>query len=235
MTSLSAKIKTYYELTKPGIIYGNAIVAAAAYVFGSHGHFVLSTFLAMLLGLSLVIGGACVFNNYYDRGIDARMERTKKRGFAAGQVNPTSALIYGVVLLVVGVVLLQTINLYALGAALLGFVTYVFLYTPLKARTGLAVFVGAIAGAVPPVVGYTAATNMLDYFAVAFFAFLFLWQIPHFFAIARYRYDDYFAAGVPLLVKKPETEQARVQARKIFYASLIVLLLFCFLLLILQR
>ncbi len=227
-------LRTYYNLTKPGIIYGNALVAAAAFIFGSHAGIDWQLFLLTIAGLSLVIGGSCVFNNYYDRDIDARMERTKKRAFASGKVSPLHALIFGTVLLVSGIILLSYTNLLALGAALLGFIVYVFFYTPLKHRTGYAVYVGAIAGATPPVVGYAAATNTLDMYALAFFAFLFLWQLPHFFAIARYRFKEYQAAGVPLLVKEPQNEKEAKQARKIFLASLIILLLWCLVLVLLR-
>jgi protoheme IX farnesyltransferase len=221
-------IKSYYRLTKPGIIYGNAIVAAAAFIFGSHDGIDWTKFFFMLVGLSFVIGSACVFNNYYDRGIDARMERTKKRALVTGKISNTSALIFGVILLALGIIALHHhTNMLALEWALVGFIIYVFVYTPLKAKTGLAVFVGAVAGATPPVVGYTAATNSLDIFALLLFAFLFLWQLPHFFAIARHRYSEYQAAGVPLLVTPPQTDKEKHQARLIFRASLIVLLIVC--------
>jgi protoheme IX farnesyltransferase len=227
-------LRTYYNLTKPGIIYGNALVAAAAFIFGSHTGINWMLFALTIVGLSFVIGGSCVFNNYYDRDIDARMERTKKRAFAAGKVTPMHALIFGFVLLLGGIALLSFTSVLALGAALVGFIVYVFLYTPIKHRSGYAVYVGAIAGATPPVVGYAAATNMLDMYALAFFAFLFLWQLPHFFAIARYRYKEYQAAGIPLLVKEPQSEKESKQARKIFLASLIILLLWCLVLVLLR-
>lgn len=227
-------IQTYYRLTKPGIVYGNAVVAASAFIFGSHTFIDWRLFSLMLLGLSLIIASACVFNNYWDRDIDAKMERTKNRAFAAGRVNHTHALVFGFVLLAGGVTLLLGTNILTLLLALLGFAVYVCMYTPLKSRTGYAVYVGAVAGAMPPVIGYTAATNTLDLYALAFFVFLFLWQLPHFFAIARYRYDDYKTAGVPLLVEQPHDERSRRGARATFYFSLALLLLFC-LILILQR
>lgn len=188
----------------------------------------------MIFGLAGVIGSACVFNNYADRNIDARMERTKKRPLVAGTIKPRNALLFASVLVVVGVVLLWMTDMLALYAALAGFLVYVFVYTPLKPRTGYAVFVGAVAGATPPLVGYAAAAHTLDWYAAALFAFLFLWQLPHFLAIARFRFEEYFAAGVPLLVSKPKDDAGRRRARKIFYLSLVVLLLFCAVL-ILQR
>lgn len=227
-------IKAYYELTKPGIIRGNAIVAAAAFMFGSQGSIVWSDFVLMLAGLIGVIAGGCVFNNYADRHIDAKMERTKSRALVTNQIKGSHALIFGGVLFTAGSGLLFLIGFLPLVFALAGFVVYVFFYTPLKPKTKHAVFVGAVAGAMPPLVGYTAASHALDYFALALFLFLLLWQIPHFFAIARFRYAEYAAAGVPLFVAEPKTEKERRQARIIFYLSLVLLLVFC-LALILQR
>lgn len=228
-------MKRYYHLVKPGIVYGNAIVAAAGFLFASRN---ISLdwwlFVATVFGLSLVVASACVFNNYFDRNIDAKMERTKTRGFAAGTVSPIGALIFGGLLLVLGMFLLSFVNLLALSAALLGFVVYVFVYTPLKHITGYAVFVGAVAGATPPIVGYGAVTNTFDLWALFLFAFLFVWQIPHFLAIATYRYDEYAAAGIPLLVSRPKSEETKRLARKIFFYSLVVLLFWC-VALILQR
>jgi protoheme IX farnesyltransferase len=227
-------IKTYYNLTKPRMVFMNVLVAGAAFVFASPEIFDWQGFGVMIAGLSFVVASACVFNNYADRHLDAHMERTKSRAIPGGKIKPTHALVFGFVLMLCGVALLLTLHPLALWSALLGFVTYVFVYTPLKPKTGLALYVGAVAGATPPLVGYAAAAHMLDLYALGLFLFMFFWQIPHFLAIARYRFDEYGAAGVPLLVKKPQSEQERSRARKIFHYSLVVLLLFC-LILILQR
>ena len=220
-------VSAYLNLTKPRMVVMNVAVAAAAFVFGSPATLNWQTFGFMVLGLGGIVAAACVFNNYADRHLDAKMERTKNRALAAGTLPPARALVFGTVLLVAGVALLSQTNLVALGAALVGFVTYVFVYTPLKPRTGLALYPGAVAGATPPVVGYAAAAGTLDYYALALFAVLFLWQIPHFLAIARYRYHEYTAGGVPLLVKEPQTQAERARARKVFYISLVFLVLFC--------
>ncbi len=209
------------------MVFFNVLVAAAAYLFGAAGAADWRIFGLMLAGLTCVVASACVFNNYADRFMDARMERTKNRGLAAGRIQPSHALLFGALLIIAGVVLLSQVHLLALAAALVGFVVYVFVYTPMKPKTGYALYAGAVAGAMPPVVGYAAATGVVDYYALALFALLFLWQIPHFLAIARYRFDEYAAAGVPLLVNRPESEGERQAARKIFYASLVVLLLLC--------
>lgn len=224
----------YLELTKPRLALANIIVAAAAYIFGSPELFDWSGFFFMLAGLFMVIGSACTFNNIYDRGIDARMERTRSRALATGTISKRYAAVFGVILLILGSILLLQTHILALLSSVAGWVSYVISYTPLKHRSGLALYVGALAGATPPVVGYTAATGVLDWYAVALFALLYLWQLPHFMAIARYRYREYAAAGIPLAVSEPIDEDERRRARLIFHASLAVLVAFSAFL-ILQR
>ncbi len=220
-------IKTYYHLAKPGIVYGNVFTTLAAFLFASHWHFALVPFAATMLGIALVIGSACVSNNYLDREIDKKMSRTKERALATGAISTAAALTYAVVLGLFGLFRLYVcVNVLTAGIALLGFVVYVGVYTPLKPRSALAVYVGAIAGAVPIVVGYTAVSNRLDLTALFLFACLFLWQLPHFVGISVYRFEEYTAAGIPLLVTKP-TEQQKRTGRTVFLSSLIVLVVFC--------
>lgn len=193
-------IKAYYQLTKPGIIYGNALPAIAGFLLASKGRFDVKLFVAMIVGLSLVVASACVFNNIYDRGIDAKMPRTKNRALVRGEISKTAATIFGGILIVCGILVLSLhTNRYSLFVALLGFVVYAFFYTPLKAKTVYATLVGSIAGAVPPVVGYTAVLARLDTAAVILFLILVFWQMPHFYAIAIRRQEDYAAANVPVL------------------------------------
>jgi len=227
-------IKDYYELTKPRLSAVNLLVAGAAFVFGSGATIDWQALALMLAGLAGVVTSACVFNNYADRAIDARMERTKNRTLAAGRMEPAYAIIFGIALLLLGSILLLQTHPLALAAALVGFGVYVFVYTPLKSETPYALYAGAVAGAMPPVVGYSAAAEVLDYYALGLFFILFLWQIPHFLAIARYRFDEYKAAGVPLLVERPKNEEERASARKIFHYSLVFLVVLC-LILIIQR
>lgn len=220
-------IKRYYGLAKPGIIYGNILVAAAAFAFGSQGGIEWEKFFLMLAGLACVIGGSCVLNNIADRRLDAKMTRTAGRALAAGLISPRRAALYAGVLLGFGVTLLWATNIFALAAALAGAVVYVCMYTPLKPRSSLALYVGAVAGATPPVVGYAAAAGRLDWYAAALFAVLYLWQVPHFLAIARYRFSEYAAAGIPLAVREPRTDKEKKNARMAFFGSLVVLLAFC--------
>jgi protoheme IX farnesyltransferase len=197
-------IKTYYWLTKPGIIYGNAITASAGFFLASKGIIDWWLFLAMLVGLSFIIGSGCVFNNILDKDVDSRMDRTKNRATVTGVIPKNRAIIFGVILLLLGsIVLRYHVNSLSLLVTLVGFFVYVALYTPLKRKTIHATLIGAIAGAVPPVVGYTAVSNHLDLGALLLFLILVAWQMPHFYAIAIYRLDDYTRAMIPVLpVKK---------------------------------
>lgn len=218
-------LRDYYELTKPKMVRANVFIAAMVYLFASHWQIDWAALALLLFGLTFTIAGGCVLNNIYDKDIDAKMSRTKDRAMAAGHINPNTAMVFGAFLVALGIKLLWFINAPTAIAGLVGAITYVFLYTPLKHKSGMAVYVGAIAGATPPLIGYTAATGAIDMLAWLLFAFMFLWQVPHFFAISRYRYDEYAAAGIPLLVARPKGETERMQARKLFLGSLIFLVL----------
>ncbi|HEY2004196.1 MAG TPA: heme o synthase [Candidatus Saccharimonadia bacterium] len=213
MAQPASVLKTYYRLTKPGIVYGNAVPAAGAFLLASRGHPNLSLFAAMLVGLCLVIASACVFNNYLDRHIDARMARTQKRPLPLGAISIRNALIYGSVLGIAGFAILAVFTTWlAFLSALAGHVLYVAAYGYAKRRTPLGTEVGAIAGAAPPVVGYTAVTGHFDTAALLLFLILAFWQMPHFYAIAIYRLKDYKAAGLPVLpaVKSLRTTKIRL-------------------------
>jgi protoheme IX farnesyltransferase len=199
-------LKTYYGLTKPGIIYGNIMTTVAGFLFASKGAVHTRLLLATVLGTALVIGSACAYNNYIDREIDREMDRTKRRGLANGNVSILGALIFATILGVAGFgVLLYFTNLLTLGVGLAGFFDYVVLYGIGKRRTVYGTLVGTIAGATPILAGYTAATNRFDNAALLLFLIMAIWQLPHFYAIALYRIKDYTAAGLPVWpVKKGE-------------------------------
>jgi len=191
---------SYLMLTKPGIIFGNAITAISGFALASKGHFDLSLFLATLQGLCLIIAAGCVFNNYIDRTNDVKMARTRARALPQGLITPTNALCFGIALALLGTYLLATYtNPLALGAALLGLFVYVFWYSFAKYRTVHGTLIGSIAGATPPLVGYCAASNHLNGAALLLFALIVLWQMPHFYAIAIYRIQDYAKASIPVL------------------------------------
>jgi heme o synthase len=197
-------IKTYYKLTKPGIIFGNVITTAGGFALASKGHIDFWLLLVTLIGLSFVMASACVFNNYIDRDIDEMMTRTKDRALVKGLISVRHAIIFAIVLGLFGFLSLALYtNPLTVYVATFGFFVYVVLYGVMKIRSIYGTAIGSIAGAVPPVVGYTAVSNHLDTGALILFVILVLWQMPHFFAIAMYRFDDYAAASIPVLpVKK---------------------------------
>jgi len=197
-------IKSYYYLVKPGIIYGNCLTAAAGFFLAAKGNIDWLLFLAMLFGISFIMASGCVFNNYFDRKIDMDMDRTKNRALVTGEIPTTNAIIYGGVLGILGFsILFYLTNPLTTLVALVGFIFYVFIYTPFKRRTVHGTLLGSVAGAVPPVVGYCAVSNNFDLGAILAFAILVLWQMPHFYAIAIYRLKDYSNAKIPVMpVKK---------------------------------
>ena len=193
-------LKTYYKLTKPGIIMGNAITATGGFFLASRGYFNLALLGYMLLGLSLIMASGCVFNNYIDRSIDKKMARTKNRALVKGEIPVVNALVFATCLLIGGSAILEMFtNLLTLVVALIGFIVYVFIYTPLKTRSTHGTLIGSISGAVPPVVGYVTVSDKLDLGALLLFLIIALWQMPHFFAIAMYRISEYKAACIPVL------------------------------------
>ena len=204
-------IKTYFQLTKPGIIFGNVITAAAGFFLASKGDVNWWLFLAAIAGLSFVIASACVSNNYIDREIDEKMARTKKRALVKKSILARNAIIFGVVLGLTGfLVLIVYTNLLTAFIAFIGFFFYVVMYSIWKRRSEYGTIVGSVSGAVPPVVGYCAVTNRFDVGALLLFVILVLWQMPHFYAIAIYRLDDYAAAGLPVLPVKEGIFTAKI-------------------------
>ena len=197
-------IKLYYMLTKPGIIMGNLLTTGAGFLLASKGHFNLALFIATLVSITCVIGSACVFNNYIDRKCDKKMERTKDRAFATGKIKTVNAIAFAVILLAIGVTISSVyINGLVTLISLSGFFIYVLMYSIWKYKSVNGTLIGSVAGALPPLIGYCAVSNQLDIGGVILFSIMVLWQMPHFYAIAIYRFDDYTAAAIPVLpVKK---------------------------------
>jgi protoheme IX farnesyltransferase len=210
--------KTYYHLTKPGIIRGNAIPAIAGFFLASRGNVSYLLLLETLIGISLVIAGACVYNNYLDREIDKKMARTKNRAIALGLVSKRSALTYATVLGILGLAVLAVYtNWLTVAIGVLGLFFYVIVYGVAKRRSVHGTLVGSISGALPPVAGYVAVANRIDAVAVTLFFILVFWQMPHFYAIATYRRKDYKAAGIPVL---PVVKGLRTAKRDILLYTL---------------
>jgi heme o synthase len=202
---------TYYKLAKPGIVYGNVFTTLAAFLFASRWQFPPLLFLATLFGIAFVIGSACVFNNYLDRGIDVKMARTKDRALVTGAVSTAAALTYGSVLGLLGLALLFLyVNVLTACIALFGFIFYVVIYGVAKRSSHWGTVVGSVAGAVPIVVGYTAVTGRFDLIALILFLILALWQMPHFYAISIYRMEEYKNAGIPVLPIKKGVRSTKI-------------------------
>jgi protoheme IX farnesyltransferase len=192
-------LKTYYKVTKPGIIYGNAITAAAGFFLASQGHPDWWLLLATLVGASLVMASGCVFNNWLDRDIDKKMERTKTRALASGEISIRAAIIYATVLAALGFLILALfVNWLTFSVGLIGLFFYVVVYGIVKRRSVYGTLVGSISGATPIVAGYSAARGEVDIGTLLLFLILATWQMPHFYAIAIYRLKDYAAASIPV-------------------------------------
>lgn len=205
-------VKLYLTLTKPGIIIGNLITALGGFALASRGSMDGQLLLITLSGLAFVIASACVFNNYFDRSIDQKMSRTQNRPLAQGLISPFHALIYAFFLGAIGFLTLALFtNPYTTFAATAGFVGYIVLYGFSKYHTSYGTLIGSLAGATPPLIGYTAVNPSLDSGALLLFLILALWQMPHFFAITLYRLDDYAAAALPVLPLRKGIRATKIQ------------------------
>ncbi|AIA50078.1 protoheme IX farnesyltransferase [Serratia sp. FS14] len=194
-------IKQYLQVTKPGIIFGNLISVVGGFLLASKGSIDYPLFLATLVGVSLVVASGCVFNNYIDRDIDKKMERTKNRVLVKGLIAPSVTLVYATVLGIAGFALLYiAANPLAMWLAVMGFVVYVGVYSLyMKRHSVYGTLIGSLSGAAPPVIGYCAVTNEFDAGALILLAIFSLWQMPHSYAIAIFRFKDYQAANIPVL------------------------------------
>ncbi len=192
-------ILKYYYLTKPGIIYGNVLTVLAGYFFGSNWNIQLSEFILVILGSSLVIGSAGVFNNLVDRSIDKNMQRTKNRASVLGTISIFNGIFYGIILGLVGFLLLAFLSRLVFILGLIGFLDYIVLYGYFKRKSIYGTLVGSISGSIPLVSGYVAYTNSLNFSFWILFLIMTTWQMAHFFGIGIYRLSDYKKANIPLL------------------------------------
>jgi protoheme IX farnesyltransferase len=194
------RIGLYLELTKPRILVMVLVTTTLGFLLGSAGHDSFALLLLTLVGVGSATGGAAVLNNYLERDLDAKMVRTRGRALPAGLIEPQRALVFGVALVLSGVLLLTImVNLLTGFLVLLAAFLYVLVYTPLKRITWWNTTFGAIPGAIPPMAGWAAATGHIGSGGWALFAILFAWQHPHFFAIAWMFQADYRAAGFKML------------------------------------
>jgi len=213
------KLSAYVALTKPDVSLLVLMTTGAGYYMGTQGPVAWLRMLHVIFGTMMIAAGTAALNHYIERETDRFMRRTASRPLPAGVLTPWEALRFGIVLCVAGTVDLFFVAGYL--ACLLGVITsagYLLAYTPLKTRTVWATFVGAIPGAMPPIIGWAAATEHLGAGAWALFAILFVWQFPHFHAIAWMYREDYARAGI-LMLPVVDKDGTRTFRQIILYAA----------------
>jgi protoheme IX farnesyltransferase len=218
-----SRLSDYWTLTKPEVNFLILITAGVGFYLGCRNETRPLSFLGLfntLLGMLLVASGTGTLNQYIERESDAQMRRTARRPAAAGRLKPPAVLAFGIALAAAGIVYLAAaVNLLASLLAGLTSLTYLLLYTPLKRKTSLCVLVGAFPGAMPPLIGWAAASGRLSLQAWTLYALLFLWQFPHFMAIAWMYREDYDRAGYLVL-----PHQSPARARFVNWQTLLPLL-----------
>lgn len=194
-------LKKYIFLTKPGILFGNFVTTLGGFFLAAQGSVDILLLIYTLIGTTLVVASGCVVNNYIDQDIDHKMERTQNRALVQKTISANIALLYSFILGTAGLAMLWfLVNIYATGFAIIGFIVYVFFYSLWSKRTSIhQTVIGSISGACPPVIGYTAVTHEFDVAALLLFLAYGLWQMPHSWGIAIYRFNDYKTAGIPIL------------------------------------
>ena len=212
-TALLRRAADYFELAKPRVVLMVLITAFVGFYLGSAEVPNYLRLLQMLFGTALTAGGTLALNQYLERDTDALMERTRRRPLPDGRVQPREALWFGLAIVLGGLIYLA-LAVNVLSSLVTAFITlsYLVLYTPMKPRSSLCMLVGAVPGALPPVIGWVAARGSLDLTAWVVFAIMFLWQVPHTLAIARLYCTDYAKAGIQFLpVIEPDGESTNRQ------------------------
>lgn len=200
VVNLREKAAAYFELTKPRIAFMLVLTAAAGFYLGSASGFDWGLFINSMVGIALLAFGVATLNQFIERNIDGFMERTAKRPLPSGRLSGAEALVFGVLLcLIAEIYLAFLVNPLTAVLGLTVIIGYVLLYTPLKTRTSASTAIGAFPGAMPPLMGWTAASNEITLGAWILFAMLFLWQFPHFLAIAWMYREQYKKAGILML------------------------------------
>ncbi|MCC7308365.1 MAG: protoheme IX farnesyltransferase [Acidobacteria bacterium] len=213
-TGFRERLAAFGELTKPRIAAMLVITAAAGFYLGTEGSFNFVLFVNAMVGIGLLAFGVATLNQYIERRTDVLMDRTAKRPLPTNRVSPNEALIFGIIQCVASEAYLYfLVNPLTAAMGLTVIVGYVLVYTPLKTRTSASTAIGAFPGAMPPLMGWTAAADHVSLGAWAMFAMLFLWQFPHFLAIAWMYREQYAKAGIKML---PVVEPSgRLTARQI--------------------
>jgi protoheme IX farnesyltransferase len=218
-----ASVAPYWELTKPGITRLVVLTAAAGFLLGARGAVDAALLAHALLGTALVAAGTNALNQWWERDADAHMNRTRRRPLPAGQLRPDDALAFATTISIAGILWLAAfVNTLTAALAALSLASYVFAYTPLKRRTPLALFVGAVPGALPILGGWTAAGAGLTLPGWVLFGILFLWQLPHFLALGWLYRDDYLQGGFAMLSRADPDGRLTARQALLFAAALVV-------------
>lgn len=199
-TALRTRLVDYYELTKPRMNFLVVVTTMVGYYMAARGRADWGRIVFTLVGTALTAAGSSVFNQFIEHRLDSKMKRTADRPIPAGRVRPFDAFLFGLTLSLLGVgILALFVNLLTAALGALTLLLYVLLYTPAKRITSLCTIIGAVPGAIPPVMGFTAVKAAITPEAMALFAILFFWQMPHFLAIAILYRDDYARGGFMML------------------------------------
>ena len=214
-------MKDYIALTKPRITWLILMSTGVGFFFGAKAGWNFLTLFHTIIGTGLIASGTAALNQWYEREADAKMKRTQARPLPSGRLQAGRALIFAILISVAGFVeLFAGVNALTGWLGLFTLASYLFIYTPLKQRSPHSTTIGAIPGAMPPLIGYAAASGTLTWQAWILFAILFLWQFPHFYAIAWMYREDYERAGIRMLpVVEPNGEST---ARRILLFSLVL-------------
>jgi heme o synthase len=220
--ALMSRANAYVSLTKPDVSFLVLITTAAGYYMGARGPVEWLRLVQTVFATMLIAAGTAALNHYIERESDRHMRRTASRPLPSGVLQPREALWFGVLLSIVGAVALYfAAGVLAAGLGIVTCLSYLLGYTPLKKRTVWATFVGAFPGAIPPMIGWAAATGSLDRGAWLLFGILFLWQFPHFHAIAWMYREDYARAGI-LMLPVVDKQGTRTFRQIIFTAAALV-------------
>lgn len=214
-------MRDYLELSKSRIVLMVLITTAAGYAFAAHR----ADWLLLantLIGTALVAAGTNALNQYAERDHDAKMKRTRHRPLPAGRITPRAALIFSTAVAVIGTIYLGvTVNWLTAALGAFTLISYIFVYTPLKRVSPICTLIGALPGAIPPLMGWTAATNAIGIGGLIAFGILFFWQLPHFMAISWMYRDDYARGGFEMLSVRDD--DGRATARQAIFYSLALL------------
>ncbi len=215
-------VRDYFEMTKPRICLLALVMTTLGFFLASPGSIDRGLLFWSLLGISLVGGASGVLNQYIERDLDGKMWRTLERPLPAGRIEPAKALWFGVILTAMGeAILLVAVNPVTAVLGALTLLFYLGIYTPAKRVSSMSTLIGAIPGAMPPLLGWAAARGQIGPEGLVLFGILFLWQIPHFLAIAWIYREDYSRANFPILTVLDE--QGAVTARQVIIYTLVLL------------